>query len=65
MRGENDMVKNLKVIGVETISGEEHYVVTSYMVDERKDDAMDFDEVKIKGKMKKEASKPLRLMRAE
>ena len=59
------MVKNLKLVGVTTVNGEEHYVVQSWKADENMENAMDFDEVKLKGNMKKEASKPLLLLRGE
>ncbi len=57
------MVKNLKVVSVETVYEEEHYIVQSYKIDEDKNDATDFDKDEIKGNMKKEASKPLHLRR--
>lgn len=59
------MVKNLKVICVQTINGEKHYVVESLEDNENTDNSVDFDEAKVRRNMKKEASKPLLLFRAE
>jgi hypothetical protein len=59
------MVKRLKVICIQTISGEKHYVVQSPEGNENPANCEDFDEAKIRGNMKEEASKPLLLLRAE
>jgi len=59
------MVKNLKVVCVQTINGENHYVVQSLEANENPDGSIDFDEAKVRRDMKKEASKPLLLWRAE
>lgn len=59
------MVKNLKVIRVRTINGEKHYVVQSLAGDEDLVDCKDFDDARMKRVMKKEASKPLLLLREE
>lgn len=59
------MVKNLKVVCVQTINGEKHYIVQSLEGNENPVDSKDFDEAKIRRTMKKEASKPLLLLRAE
>jgi hypothetical protein len=59
------VVKNLKVIGVRTINGEKHYVVQSLECDEDLVNFRDFDEARMKKIMKKEASKPLLLLREE
>ena len=59
------MVKNLKVVCVQTINGEKHYVVESLESDENPENSVDFDEAKVRRNMKKEASKRLLLLRAE
>jgi len=59
------VVKNLKVVCVQTINGENHYVVQSLEANENPDGTIDFDEAKVRSDMKKEASKPLLLLRAE
>jgi hypothetical protein len=59
------VVKNLKVIGVRNINGEKHYVVQSLEDDENPVNFKDFDEARMKRIMKKEASKPLLLLREE
>ncbi|MGB8780717.1 MAG: hypothetical protein WCD81_08730 [Candidatus Bathyarchaeia archaeon] len=59
------MVKNLKVVCVQTINGEKHYVVHSFEGNENPAGSIDFDEAKIRMITKKEASKPLLLLRAE
>ena len=59
------MVKNLKVVCVQTINGENHYVVQSLEANENPEGSIDFDEAKVRRDMKKEASKPLLLLRAE
>jgi hypothetical protein len=59
------MVKNLKVIRVQTVNGEKHYVVRSLEGNENPANGEDFDEAKIRRNMKKEAARPLLLLRAE
>jgi hypothetical protein len=59
------MVKNLKVVCVQTINGEKHYVVQNLEGNENLDGSIDFDEAEVRRNMKKEASKPLLLLRAE
>jgi len=59
------MVKNLKVVCVQTINGEKHYVVESLEGNENPENSIDFDEAKVRRNMKKEASKRLLLLRAE
>jgi hypothetical protein len=59
------MVRNLKVVYVQTIDGENHYVVQSLEANENTDGSIDFDEAKVRRDMKKEAAKPLLLLRAE
>ena len=59
------MVKNLKVLCVKTINGEKHYVVRSLKGNESFAESEDFDEAKIRRIMRKEASRPLLLVRAE
>jgi hypothetical protein len=59
------MVKNLKVVCVQTINGEKHYVVESLEGNENPENSVDFDEARVKRNMKKEASKRLLLLRAE
>jgi hypothetical protein len=53
------------VVGIRSINGEKHYVIQSLDDNENPTNIKDFDEAKIKRNMKKEASKPLLLMRAE
>jgi hypothetical protein len=59
------MVKNLKIIRVQTINGEKHFLVRSLEGNENLSSSEDFDEAKIRRTMKKEASRPLLLLRAE
>jgi hypothetical protein len=59
------MVKNLKVIRVQTVNGEKHYVVQSFEGNENPDNSIDFDEAKVRRTMKKEASRSLLLLREE
>lgn len=59
------MAKTLKVVCVQTVNGEKHYVVQNLEGNETPENSMDFDGDEIRRKMKKEASKPLRLLRAE
>jgi hypothetical protein len=59
------MAKNLKVVCVQTINGEKHYVVQNLEGNENLDGSIDFDEAEVRRNMKKEASKPLLLLRAE
>jgi hypothetical protein len=59
------MVMNLKVVRVHTVNGEKHYVVQNLEDNENLGDSIDFDDAKIRRTMRKEASKPLLLLRAE
>lgn len=59
------LVKNLRVICVQIVNGEKHYVVQSLESNEDPANNEDFDEAKIRMVTKKEASKPLLLLRAE
>jgi predicted Ser/Thr protein kinase len=59
------MVKNLRVVEIQTINGEKHYVIQNLNVNEKPANIIDFDDAKIRRTMKKEASKPLLLSRAE
>jgi hypothetical protein len=59
------MVKRLKVICVQTINGEKHYIVQSPENHANSVTSEDFDEAKIRKEMKEEASRPLLLLRAE
>ena len=58
------MVKNLEEVCVQTINGEKHYVVRSLKGNENPDNCIDFDDAEVRKNMKKEASKPLLLLRA-
>ena len=58
------MVKNLKVICIQTVNGEKHYVVRSLKGNENPAKGDDFDETEIRRNMKKEAARPLLLLRA-
>lgn len=59
------MARNLKVIRFQTANGENHYVVCSLKSNENPAGSEDFDEAKFRRDMKKEAAKPLLLLRAE
>jgi hypothetical protein len=53
------------VVCVQTINGEKHFVVHSFEDTENTAGSDDLDEAKIRMITKKEASKPLLLLRAE
>ncbi len=59
------MAKKLRVVCVQSVNGEKHYVVHSLEGNENPANSIDFDEAKIRMITKKEASKPLLLLRAE
>jgi hypothetical protein len=59
------MVRNLKVISIETVNGEKHYVVRTLKRNENPVNSEDFDGANIRRTMKKEASEPLLLLREE
>ena len=59
------MVRNLKVISIQTVNGEKHYVVRSLKRNENPVNGEDFNGADIRITMKEEASKPLLLLRAE
>jgi len=59
------MVKNLRLVQVQTVNGEKHYIVQSLKDNENLVDSIDFDEAKVRRTMKEEASKPLLLLRTE
>jgi hypothetical protein len=64
-RRKDDLVKTLRVVCVQIINGEKHYVIQSLEGKENPAGSEDFDEAKIRMITKKEASKPLLLLRAE
>jgi hypothetical protein len=59
------VVRGLRVVDVRTINGEKHYVVQSLDCDGNPAKCKDFDEAEVKRIMKKEAAKPLLLLRTE
>jgi hypothetical protein len=59
------VVKNLRVLDIRSINGEKHYIIQSLDGNENPTNSKDFDEAEIKRIMKKEASKPLLLLRTE
>jgi hypothetical protein len=64
-RRKDDLVKTLRVVCVQVINGEKHYVVHSFEDTENPAGSDNFDQIKIRRMMKKEASKPLLLLREE
>jgi hypothetical protein len=56
---------NWRTIREQSPNGEIHLILTDYMYDETGKSTKDLDKVEIRKIMKKEASKPLLLMRAE
>jgi hypothetical protein len=56
---------NLKVICIQTVNGEKHYIVRSLKSNENPVNGQDFDEADIRRTMKEEASRPLLLVRAD
>ena len=62
------MAKSLsksRMIGEQTLNGEIHIILPESKFDEDRKNVEDFDEAEIRQIMKKEASKPLLLLRAE
>ena len=55
----------LRVVRKQSLNGEIHLVFPESILDETRGIAEDFDELKIRNIVKKEASKPLFLMRSE
>ena len=53
------------MIGEQTLNGEIHIILPESKFDEDRKNVEDFDEAEIRQIMKKEASKPLLLLRAE
>jgi len=56
---------NLKIIRIQTVNGEKHYIVRSLKKNENPVNGEDFDDADIRGTMKEEASRPLLLVRAD
>ena len=59
------MTKKSRVVRKQSSNGEVHFIVDESMCDETEENARDFDDAEIRKIMKKEASKPLLLLRAE
>jgi hypothetical protein len=59
------MVNNLRMVCVQIVNGEKHYIVQSFQGNENPDKSIDLDEAEVRRTMKKEAAKPLLLLRAE
>jgi hypothetical protein len=62
---EKKITKKLEVARVYSQNGEIHFILREYRADESFKNRKDFDEAKVKKIMKKEASKPLLLLREE
>jgi len=62
---EKKITKKLEVARVYSPNGEIHFILREYRADESFKNRKDFDEAKVKKIMKKEASKPLLLLREE
>jgi len=56
---------NLKIIRIQTVNGEKHYIVRSLKKNENPVNGEDFDDADIRRTMKEEASRPLLLVRAD
>ncbi len=54
-----------RVVRVQSLNGEVHFVFPDSMSDEKPKNARNFDEIEIRRIMKKEVSKPLLLVRSE
>jgi hypothetical protein len=53
------------MVCVQIVNGEKHYIVQSFQGNENPDKSIDLDEAEVRRTMKKEAAKPLLLLRAE
>lgn len=58
-------MKQVRVVRVDSPNGETHFVLLESQLSENYEIAEDFDEAKIKEASKKDASKPLVLVRSE
>jgi hypothetical protein len=62
---EDSITKKLQVIRKRSSNGEIHLILQEYRLDENRKNAEDFGEDEIREIMKKEASKPLLILREE
>jgi hypothetical protein len=62
---EDSITKKLQVIRKRSSNGEIHLILQEYRLDENRKNAEDFGEDEIRKIMKKEASKPLLILREE
>ncbi|HUT17221.1 MAG TPA: hypothetical protein VMW84_02855 [Acidobacteriota bacterium] len=62
---EDSITKKLQVVRKRSLNGEIHYILQEVRLDESRKNAEDFDEDEIRKIMKKEASKPLLILREE
>ena len=61
----NVVTKKSRVVRKQASDGEVHFILAGSVFDEAAENAADFDEGEMRRIMKKEASKPLLLLRAE
>ena len=61
----NVVTRKSRVVKKQVSDGEVHFILAGSMFDEAEETAVDLDEVEMRRIMKKEASKPLLLLRAE
>jgi hypothetical protein len=62
---EDSITKKLQVVRKRSSNGEIHLILQEFRVDENRKNAEDFDEDEIREIMKKEASRPLLILREE
>jgi len=61
----NEVTKKSRVVRKQASDGEVHFILAGSVFDETVESAADFDEVEMRRITRKEASKPLLLLRAE
>jgi hypothetical protein len=62
---EDSITKKSRAVRERSSNGEIHFILQEFRLDENRKNAEDFDEDEIRKIMKKEASKPLLILREE
>jgi len=58
-------MKRLQVVKVELLDGDTHFVLLESKYSKKHENAEDYDETEVKKESKRDASKPLKLFRAD
>jgi hypothetical protein len=65
LAGRQELQRKLEAVRIRSQDGEIHFILRESRIDKGFENGKDFDEARVKRIMKKEASKPLLLLREE